>query len=463
MIGGMLGAGAAPDCPIDALPELLREAALEVLSLEPQVPLACLLTDALAAASAVVQIAHDVRGLDHRTMPTTINTLAAVPSGLGKGTSFNEFLGPLDRHALSAPELDDLRRGEEPNSPQDSPRSAPPLAFLQDQSYKGLLRDIEGVGRAATIQHEDGLGFLESDLVYKHADRLTQLWSGQAALRLATARERRFAIDARCSVGVRVQNKIFEGFLKRRGEKAYHIGLLPRFIVGVHSPQSSNVNRATRLHGVRPGALERLHKRLKEITEESASTGQTVPFSRKVIELDAAAAQFMRWLKEHTFQGAQGSGFLAPSWSRAWENTLRVAAVFHVVTNQGERVSLETVQAAWLVVHWSLSQHELVFGSLDASRGVSARERIHARMASHEQRLLTDMGIVLGVVAQRERTVPPFGVTLLEVTTFSGISEARAKTALARLVSDGSVWISPERGGTVSLSPGDPRMVSVWR
>lgn len=461
MLGMTNYAGMRLDCPIDALPELLRDAAFEVLSFEPNVPLECVLTDVLAAASAVVQVGFDVRGLDHRTMPTTINTLAVAASGLGKGTSYRELLGELDRSVFNSIDLEG--RDDSATSREVEERADPPLVFLQDQSYKGLLREIDGFGKAVTIQHEDALGFLESDLVLKHADKLTQLWSGQFAMRMNTARERRCAIESRCSIGIRVQNKILQSHLKRRGEKAYDLGFWPRFIVGVHNPSTPTPYRAPRFGARQPGAILRLGARLRKLLVESVSCREEGERSRKALVLGEDAAQFMRWLKEHIYQEAQSAGFLQPSWNRGWENTLRLSAVFKAVTCNDMQITLEMAQCAWAVVQWSLSQHSLVFGPLDSSRDSRPMERVSARMAAHEERIVADMGIVLGVVAQRQRPFPPFGVTLREIATFSGLGETRLKTAVARLANQGSVWITPQSGGMVSLPPGDPCVFSNWR
>ena len=86
-------------CPIEALPDLLYNAAYEVRTIEDGVPAESLLTDAIAAGAAAVQRAYDIQGLDRRTMPTTMNTAALVPSGFGKGTSFTFFFQVFNEQA----------------------------------------------------------------------------------------------------------------------------------------------------------------------------------------------------------------------------------------------------------------------------------------------------------------------------------------------------------------------------
>lgn len=52
---------------------------------------------------------------------------------------------------------------------------------------------------------------------------------------------------------------------------------------------------------------------------------------------------------------------IEPAASRAWENTLRIAAVFQIVCGEGKEISLEMVQRAWAIVQWSLTQHQMIF------------------------------------------------------------------------------------------------------
>ena len=196
-------------CPIDALPDLLFSAACEVRQLEDDVPAECLLTDAIAACVVPIQRLYDVRGLDHREMPTTVNTLALVPSGRGKGTSYREFFMSLVEHnrlaEIASREIRARRR-----LLADGPEFREPDGrMLTMISYRALMGCLDGVARSVSINHEDGFSFLESDLFTKHGDKLTQLYSGFPDLTYTVKDVDLTAVGGRCSVGIRVQGDLF--------------------------------------------------------------------------------------------------------------------------------------------------------------------------------------------------------------------------------------------------------------
>lgn len=129
-----------PSCPIEALPELLYNAACEVAKLGAGVPAEIMLPDAIAACSAAVHGHYDVVGLDGRSMPMSINTLSLAPSGAGKGTSFAAFFkaffasGTDQRHADTGEEAE--------GQPSDS-------LPLQEVSYRALMEQLNGDNRSS--------------------------------------------------------------------------------------------------------------------------------------------------------------------------------------------------------------------------------------------------------------------------------------------------------------------------
>lgn len=324
-------------CPIDALPDLLYDAAFAVHAMDDEIPAPILLLEAVAASAAAVHLSYDVRGLDERTMPTTINTLLLAPSGHGKGSSYQAFFMPFMQFEGHS-DLDPMQ---------------------QDVTYRALMETLNGRLRGTNIQHEDGVDFLQSDLFKKHLGKLTQLYSGIIQLSHKVHRTELIAMYARCSLGFRSQQDIFYPTLRKPLDVSYAQGLWPRTIAAQWLP-GDGIWRPAYLPTSEDGLI-RLRGRIVELLERAAELSTDTNGARQCIQLDRRADAFMRELKyrlkdwrEHDYQDVREAA------SRAWENTLRLAAVFHVICNQDGDISLDFAQRAWEIVQWSLTQHRII-------------------------------------------------------------------------------------------------------
>lgn len=345
-----------PSCPIEALPDLLYNAACEVAKLGGGVPAEIMLPDAIAACSAAVHGQYDVVGLDGRSMPTSINTLSLAPSGAGKGTSFAAFFkvffasGTDQRHAGTGEEVEGQHYDSLP---------------LQEVSYRALMEQLNGVNRSTTIQHEDGMSFLRSDLFLRYPDKLAQLYNGDMPLRHKVHKVDLCAIDSRCLLSLRSQPEIFVPALKRTHCESYSQGVWPRSIASCYMPPQLTAFPEP-LRPVPKGGLVELTARLKELLVEADQYWQSGHKHRKLVVLSVDAQAFMRELQFHMkrWRTREYADINAAA-TRAWENTLRLAAVFHVVCGDMGAISLEMVQRAWEIVEWSLTQHRLILAEIN--------------------------------------------------------------------------------------------------
>ena len=324
-------------CPIDALPDLLYDAAYAVHAMDDEIPAPILLLEAVAASAAAVHLSYDVRGLDERAMPTTINTLLLAPSGHGKGSSYQAFFMPFMQFEGH------FELG----------------ALQQDVTYRALMETLNGRLRGTNIQHEDGIDFLQSDLFKKHLGKLTQLYSGIIQLSHKVHRTELIAMYARCSLGFRSQQDIFYPTLRKPLDVSYAQGLWPRTIAAQWLP-GDGIWTPAYLPTSEDGLIH-LHSRIVELLERAAELSTDTNGARQCIHLDPLADAFMRELKyrlkdwkEDDYRDVREAA------SRAWENTLRLAAVFHVICSQGGEISLEFAQRAWDIVQWSLTQHRII-------------------------------------------------------------------------------------------------------
>lgn len=367
-----------PYCPIDALPDLLYNAAYHLHREDTDIPPGVLLTDAIAASAAAVHLSYDVAGPDGRLMPCTINTLAVCRSGLGKGGSYWGFFAPF--YQLEAEAGDGS-------------------LLLQEVSYRGLMDSVVGKGRNVSIQHEDGASFLDGPLLNDFPDKLTQLWSGKPPVKHKVRGVSLAARDARCSLGMRIQPKIFYPFLIKTSSKTFVQGLWPRAIAACHDPAKFNEPLARFPPPSAAGlTLVTFQDRLKALlllASERANDGQ---LERARLVLDESAAAFLIGLKYWLKEWGSEYDDVEEARDRVWENTLRLGAVFHVMcAHQNTAIGLEMVERAWTIVEWSLTQHRKIFvdaiakpvASAKATRPLTAvRTTSRARPAQKAQLLL---------------------------------------------------------------------------
>jgi hypothetical protein len=350
---------------------LLYNAACEVAKLGAGVPPEIMLPDAIAACSAAVHGPYDVVGLDGRTMPTSINTLSLAPSGAGKGTSFAAFFKAF---FAGGTELRHAKTGE---ATQDEPSDSLPL---QEVSYRALMEKLNGANRSTTIQHEDGWSFLQSDLFSKYPDKLTQLNNGDMPLRHKVHKVDLIATGSRCLLSLRIQPEMFLPILKRTNCASYYQGLWPRSVVSCYTPCSKTFPMHLR---PRSGSgLEALTARLNALLVEADEHWQAGHERRKPVGLDLEAQAFMRELQYRIKQWqAREYVDIHAAAARAWENTLRLAAVFHVVCSGGDAISLDMVERAWAIVEWSLTQHRRILAEVNQpkAKNVQAAPRRAAR------------------------------------------------------------------------------------
>lgn len=338
-----------PACPLDALPDLLYNAACEI-GQTTEAPAEVLLTDAIAVAAMAVCLRHDVSGFDGRTMPTAIFTAALARSGVGKGQAMRAFFKTF-KEDTKARLLQELRT--------DEPAKAEDELVLEEITLPALMDRLQGIGKGCSFQLEEGERFIPT--LFKLCGILTQLWSGDPPVKRLVKGLRRIAIDARLCIGFRIQPFLFYEALAKDGRRTYEQGLWPRFLLANYDPQRFPTPQPD-LHAraVGSGHNDRLQAVIGALVEQAKLAPANA--DRQVVALSRDAAVYMRMLKEDIKHHAPPHyTAIQPSVDRAWENTLRLAAVFHVICQQEGQISQEMVERAWTIVAWSLTQHHQLF------------------------------------------------------------------------------------------------------
>lgn len=443
-----------PPCPIDQLPEPLRAAALHVI-VDKKAPAAAALTDALAAAGAVVHCGFDCLAPDGERLPATLNTCAVVPSGVGKGRSFKMFF----RHFIEAQKTRTRPRLRDDQGDPVAPARVPRVETLVNRaiSHRMLMEMLDGNAMTLTLQREDGASLLRTDLFKTDTDALTQLWSGDPPLDWIVRGAELTAVDARGSLGFRIQPDLMYDYVAGPGRKHCKIGLWPRAIVGCYDPKRFPDNSG---YSAKPGRYspDAFHGRICVLAKQINDRRQAGDLARTPIRLDIQARAFMSALsyrldewKPNEYPDIEEAAL------RAWENTLRIAVVLQVFCIGAGEVSVDMVQRAWAIVEWSLSQYRLVFVEsiplpVRKARGAAttlAPQPKQPKLSKTEKapRPHQDAQWVLRCM---DRLCKPFlrETTLSEVRLLAGLPEKRFMSALAWLKLERIVWIRETEQGT---------------
>lgn len=458
-----------PTCPVDAVPDLLRQAVLFAI-VKKGVPPAIALMDALASVAAVVHVGHDCVTPDGETMASSLYTIASAPSVTGKGSSYRIFfrhftetrkrgiaersqLKPAMPRRAKTAVAEALLNGQGAGS-KTGPRAE---ALLTEMTYFALLKALDGVGRNVAIQDEDSASFFDSELFKGQANRLTQAWNADPPLVRAFGNSQLEAVDARVSLGLRTQPDILGDVPQATLRRAIKVGLFPRFLAACHDPARFPLNetyRADATGGVSDATFQARMASLALLTNTRNFAG----FAGRVrVELDTEAKAFMHelrwrlrgWLETDYSDIREAAG-------RAWEITLRVAVVLHVFCLGEGLVSRDYVERAWAIVEWSLSQHRLIFiesprqalGTAVVVKQAPIRPiRIASVKPPRVPRPLQDAQWLLNCLS---RLCPPTNaVTVRELNLLAALPGRRLSSALKWLELEGAVRLKPHGSETL--------------
>ncbi|MFT3669666.1 MAG: DUF3987 domain-containing protein [Pseudoxanthomonas sp.] len=351
-----------PVCPVDHLPDLLRDAVLYAIK-EKSVPAAVALLDAVTAVAAVVHCGFDCVAPDEDRLPVTLNSCVVCPSAAGKGRSIKVFY----KLFLAA----HRKRRSRDGGPTDPPNRPRVEAMISSISFRELMEQIDGIGMSLTIQREEGYSFLQSGLFKHHPDALTQLWSGDPPLDYAVRDVDLSADDARVSIGFRIQPFLMYDYIRGPGRLAWKLGFWPRALAGCHDPELFPDNDNYKAPGGKytdEAFQARMQTLAKQINDRRHVDS---PPERTGVRLDVLAEAYLRELGYRMKDWKDGCyKDIHEAAGRAWENTLRLAVALHVFCGGSGKVSVDMVDCAWRIVEWSLSQARLIFVDAVSPRAV---------------------------------------------------------------------------------------------
>ncbi len=441
-----------PRCPIHLLPEPFLGAVRYAIHAK-EVPAGIALTDAIAAAAAVVHCGFDCIALDRMRLPTTVNTLGVCPSGDGKGTSVKIFFKPFIQRTK---ELTTLARTSCGITKGRTRKHVPVVETTMSRvSYAALMRALDGRGMTVAIQREEGASFLKTSLFRDNIDVLAQLWSGDPPLDDHVFGKDISAADSRCSFGFRIQPDLMYSALKKGGLVNFKLGFWPRCIAACHDPERFPVDACEWLRPDQVSSAQAFQGRLVDLAAMINDHHKNGFGGRIGLSLDDEAKVFMREL-QFRLKGWKTQFYLEirEAAARAWENTLRIATVMHVFCKRVGNVGIDLVECAWAIVEWSLSQHRLIFvealretSAMNAASGMPLVQPVRFIKLPKQPKMPRPLEDAKWFLACLQKLWRGFDTCSVEaVNLLAGLPPKRLETAIAWLKLEGVLTVD-ERDG----------------
>lgn len=379
---------------------LMGEAAWEIQR-NTQAPDAMIGMAVTAVAAAVVQGLADVRLPSGQCRPTALNFLVIAESGERKTTVDNLVFAPVyerdaakvraHRKAYETYEADlrlwmlkekSLNKGlhkaegeEEEAHWQDlldqhhrTKPKKPRLRRLMRQSItdRALMDALEGEGESIILATDEGEVLLKGRTMTQ-LGRLNKAYDGAPLLSLDLADDDHVVVaNPRVSINLMTQKAVLQEYMGKRGDVMRGSGHLARYLVAC--PLSTQGYRWVSDTDPVWEQLPKYHARVKELLDLFDARIEAGNMARDVVIFSDEAKA--RWID----LARQTEGMLRPGQylsdindfaSKAMEMLGRLAAVFHYFNGEEGAITVDTLERAFVFVHWHIDEFKRLF-SVDA-------------------------------------------------------------------------------------------------
>ncbi|MBS7459049.1 DUF3987 domain-containing protein, partial [Coralloluteibacterium stylophorae] len=211
---------------------------------------------------------------------------------------------------------------------------------------------------------DDGLYLASAGTAQWGQVTLNKAWDGAKTLTLDRADDSIEVFNPRLTISMMVQEKVFKAFMDKRGEIARASGHLARYLVAW--PASTQGFRFMSLKDPVWEHLPRFHDRAAELLAAAHKRQTSGDHSRKKLSFTPEAKELWVRTQNDIEPRLHQSGDLASVRdfaSKSMEITGRVAAILHHFSGQeGDCISMETLERALDVVGWHFDEFISLFG-----------------------------------------------------------------------------------------------------
>lgn len=402
--------------PVDALPPDLYELALE-LQRNTKAPWELIVSSLLSSISLACQGSANVRVPNGISPPSPISIYLAalIESGGGKTTldkivskPFAEFevkqaeflkqqrtkyksdmiawniktkaiMKAIEKAAYPNQEAEDQSPEESADWPasrryvdrlrtqltehlaQEPPRPRNVKIMYNNTSPAAILRSLYENWPSASLSSDEAGGIFNGQALGDLA-MINKLWEG-GTIHVERIDSDSFVLrNARLTLALMVQPKIFRKYLDRRGEEARAIGLFARCFICC--PISSI---GTRFIGHVPPVwqhLPKFHARISELLEQNFLELEAPEFTRPTLEFSSDAKQL--WINafndvESCLYPGRYFSDISDYGAKFGENLARLAALFHFFGGETGEISYETTNRALAICRWYMEEFKRLF------------------------------------------------------------------------------------------------------
>lgn len=395
---------AAVPYPIEALPDVVREAAQEVQGFL-KAPLSMVAMSAVTAMSLAAQGIADVERAEGLRGPSSLFAITVAESGERKSACDSFFAKPLrdyeqariDEHTEQAKDFEaelaawnarmealtaGLRKEKGKAASADSvaelaevQRAKPeaprmPQMFYEDTTPEAIAWGLAKKWPSAAIMAAEGgmiLGGhgMSKETLVRNLALINVLWDGASVTVDRRTKESFRVAGARLTVGIQVQSGLLLDFVQGTRGLARSSGFLARFLIAW--PESTQGYRD--FCEPPPGfpALSAYHTQLRAMLDRQGALDEHGRLAPRVLPLEPAAKQsWVAWHDnvEHSMRPTREMADLKDVAAKAADNLARLAAVLAVFEDPATTVVAERhVCAGAAIMNWHLQEARRFFGA----------------------------------------------------------------------------------------------------
>ncbi len=398
--------GGAKEYPIEVLPDVVREAVLEVHSFV-RAPMSLVATSAVTAMSLAAQGIADVERAEGLRGPVSLYAITVAESGERKSACDKFFAQPLrdyeqarldenlaqvqdyeaelaawtarmealtgglrkekGKSATSADNIAELADAQ--RAKPEAPRM--PQMFYEDTTPEAIAWGLAKKWPSAAIMAAEGgmiLGGhgMSKETLVRNLALINVLWDGASVTIDRRTKESFRVAGARLTVGIQVQENVLRDFLDGSRGLARGSGFLARFLIAW--PDTTAGYRDFRRPPPGFPALAAFHARLRVLLNRQGELDEHGRLKLKTLTLNAAAeSAWIRWHDnvEHSMRPTREMADLRDVAAKAADNLARLAAVLSVFEDPGvPTVAERHICSAATILNWHLTEARRFFGEI---------------------------------------------------------------------------------------------------
>lgn len=388
----------SPEWLLSNMPPVIADAVHEVAT-NVQAPVEIAMASALAAASFACQFRADVVRQEHLSSPVSLNFLTIADSGDRKTGCDKHFTKPITAFEASLQEgfadasaqhrtnleMWQIKRtnlvkkikkldldGQSTDQEATALRSLDAAKPKEPLLPKFIFADVTPEALANRFEAWPSIGITSNDAgsilgtaSMQNLGMLNQIWDGTPPRIERVSRDTKPIAIARLTMSLMVQAETLGSYLRNQGSLARSNGFLARALIS--QPNSlkgqrfitSSVEPAWRHL---PVYQERLSQILKDGYQEQCK--QNYRPEKLMLERNARTRwkDFSNEVERSIQPGARWSE-ISDAASKAPEQAVRLAGLFHLIEGHEGEISERALAAAINIIEYYLGQFELIFGS----------------------------------------------------------------------------------------------------